>query len=283
MQIAITGSAGMIGRHLSAHFRARGDKVVPIDRGLLYGDLDLLAQALEGSEVLVHLSGAPLLARWTIPRKKEIYESRVLTTRTLAAALDRMERLPRLFIGTSAVGIYDDSMVQTEVQHHFADDFSGEICRAWEEAVSGVPSGCRTVIFRLGVVLDKNGGALKRMLPVFRAGLGGRIATGKQILSWVHIEDVLRAYDFALSHPLEGAVNLCAPESVSNAVFTKTLSRILKRPAIIPLPAFLLRMIYGAAVVLLVKGQQVIPERLSKSGFIFNYPEIKQALEHILC
>lgn len=281
MKFAITGASGLIGSRLVESFTQSGHQVLSVGRHFLYGDAGRLAEVLEGSDIIIHLAGAPLFSRWNKAGRQRILDSRVLPTQNLSRAVKLMKTKPRLFISTSAVGIYSGRERQTESDAEYGHDFPAAVCKQWEAAALGIKEDCRLVIFRLGVVLDARGGALKRMLPAFRMGFGGPVASGKQCLSWVHIGDIQEAMIFAIHHPLQGVFNLCAPETVTNNAFSRQLARVLHRPCWFRIPAFLLRLLFGRSADVLINGQEVLPENLLKAGFVFRFPGIRGALQDL--
>jgi uncharacterized protein (TIGR01777 family) len=230
----------------------------------------------------VHLSGSPITVRWNARRKREIRTSRVLSTQRIADAIDACKRPPRVFVCASAIGIYGDrgSDVLTE-QSALGDDFLAGVVREWESAARA--TRVRSVQLRFGVVLSPNGGALAKMLPAFRVGLGGPIATGRQWMSWIGLHDLVRVIRFAIaSGDMNGAVNAVAPNPVTNAEFTQTLARVLRRPAFLPVPAFALRALFGEGAGVMLASQRVTPARLEKSGFQFEQSSLELALRREL-
>ena len=311
-RVLLTGASGMIGSTLAASLRAHGAAPVEVRRPGLSGamarsqagpgnllwnpDLDQPftdPSALEGLDAAVHLSGANLSSqRWTSAFKQEIVNSRTRTTAALARTLAGLEKPPRVLISASATGIYGDR--GEEVLDESAPPGTGflpETCEAWEAATSalalrrpsaGVP--VRVVHLRIGVVLAAHGGALRKMLPLFRLGLGGRLGSGKQWMSWVTLPDVLAAIRHLLDSPdAAGPYNCVAPNPVTNAQFTEALAATLQRPALFPAPAFALRIALGEmADAALLPSCRAVPRRLLASGFRFAHPEIRTALPAIL-
>lgn len=280
MKIAMSGATGFIGTYLSGAFGREGWSVVPITRKELGGTAEGLRGLIDGADVIVNLAGAPIIKKWTPTYKKELYRSRVDTTRTIVSALESLKTGPRAFISASAIGIYGTEGTHTEEKHSLADDFLGSLARDWESAaLEARKLDIRTIIFRFGVVLGREGGALQSMLPPFRAGIGGTIGDGKQPFSWVHIEDLSRAFIAAIKDERFGGIyNLTSPNPATNRVLTKTLGRILKRPTLFRVPAFVLRAQFGEGAQVLTKGQRVIPQRLMESGFEFEFPDLEAAL-----
>ncbi|HMK43596.1 MAG TPA: TIGR01777 family oxidoreductase [Dissulfurispiraceae bacterium] len=279
MIIAISGATGFVGSHLKAAFEVRRWTVVPLGRDA-FRSPDLLRRKLTGADVVIHLAGAPIAARWTEDYKKEIRASRVATTHMLVSALGALESRPKLFISTSAVGIYPANVPCDESTSPLAGDFLGLVAQDWEREASRTRElNVRTVIFRFGVVLGTDGGALQKMLIPFRLGLGGIIGDGKQTFSWVHINDLVSAFLFVIEHEaLGGVFNLTSPNPTTNAGLTKALGAALHRPAFVPVPTFVLRLQLGEGADVLLKGQHVLPRRLLETGFKFRYPRIEEAL-----
>jgi uncharacterized protein (TIGR01777 family) len=282
MNVLIGGSTGLVGRKLSEALIRSGHKVTGLSRTDFSGPETELLQKLGNSEVVINLAGAPIVARWTEAYKKEIVDSRILTTRKLVSAINKSPVKPRLFISASAVGIYPDGEVFTEENTMYGSDFLADVCKLWEVEARKSPADTGVAIFRLGVVLAREGGALQKMLQPFRLGLGGPVAGGKQGFSWIHIDDLVQAFLFVIEKNISGIFNLAAPEITDNAAFTKALGKAVNRPAIIPVPAFALRLVYGESASALTSGQKVLPARLQKEGFVFQFPKLKEALEDIV-
>lgn len=300
MVIAITGSTGMVGEALVAYLRRQGHIVSRIVRGesefkdpspVIRWDIAsgmVESDKLEGVDVIIHLSGAPIAGkRWSKEYKKAIRDSRVKSTKLLAKTIKEMNQKPRLFISASAMGYYgvtEDSPVVDE-NASSGQDFLSNVCRQWEHAAQPViDAGVRTVFLRIGVVLGNQGGALQQMLPIFKKGLGGPIASGKQKMSWVHVDEFGPIVQFLLERQqIEGPVNLCSPQVVTNKEFTQVLGQVLKRPAFLPVPAFVLRLIYGdMADALLVKGVHMKPSKLLDAGYGFQYIDLKDSLKDLV-
>jgi uncharacterized protein (TIGR01777 family) len=290
--IAVTGASGLIGHALVARLRLDGRRVrrlvrtpdpkspddVPWDPML--GTLD--PRQLEGAEAVIHLAGEPIAQRWTGARREAIRESRVRGTELLARAITALDRKPDVLLSGSAVGYYgdrgDDAVDEESAP---GTDFLAGVAREWEAATDAAKAaGVRVVLLRTGIVLSPHGGALERLLPPFRLGVGGPIGTGRQWMSWIALEDHLRAMQHALATVgLHGPVNLVAPNPVMNAEFAATLGRVLDRPAIVPVPAFALELLYGEmARSTILAGQRVLPRKLLGSGFHFAHPTLEEAL-----
>lgn len=232
---------------------------------------------------MVHLAGAPIAVRWTARRKREIVESRVLSTRRIVDAIAKSSRVPRVFICASAIGFYGDcGAVELTERSPAGTDFLADVVREWEREARA--ASVRSVQLRFGIVLSPHGGALAKMLPAFRLGAGGRLGSGSQWMSWIALHDLVRAIRFAIdSHDLGGPVNAVAPDPVTNAEFAATLGRVLHRPAAVPVPGFALRVLFGEmASLTMLASQRVQPVRLGQAGFRFDYPELERALKHEL-
>ena len=295
MKVTITGATGLIGTRLVAALQERGDSVTVLSRsperasaalGVEAEGWDPLtgpapAHALSGRDGVVHLAGEPVAQRWNANVKDAIVESRETGTRNLVAGLAAAQPRPGVLVSSSAVGYYGkhgDERIGEDTAA--GDDFLAQACVAWErEAGAASDLGVRVVTVRTGVVLDTSGGALKTMLPPFRAGVGGPVAGGAQYLPWIHVDDVVGMYLAALDEPSwSGPVNASAPEPVTNREFSKALGRALHRPAVAPVPALALRLLYGEMAEIVTEGQRAVPERALALGFAFRHPELDEAL-----
>ncbi|MFP5503837.1 MAG: TIGR01777 family oxidoreductase [Candidatus Sericytochromatia bacterium] len=296
-RVAVTGATGLIGTALCAFLSTGGHQVDRLVRRAprpgstdSYWDPEagvLDPAALEGVDAVVHLAGENLAGGpWTPERKRRILESREAGTRLVAEAIARMDRKPRVLLVASGAGYYGarDEEGLTE-DSPAGEGFLAEVCRAWEAASApAAEAGVRVVHLRLGVVLTPAGGALQKLLPPFLAGLGGPIGRGDQGLSWVSLEDVLGALSHAMfTDALNGPVNVTAPHPVSNAEFARTLARVLGRPAALPLPAPVVRAMFGEmGQATILEGQYVLPARLEGSGYVFTHPRLEEALREAL-
>lgn len=280
MTIAISGNSGFIGRHLTAFFAARGDVIVPLKHSMFrMKSNEKLRQALTGCDVVINLAGAAIKQRWTQKAKRKIMNSRVYTTRRLVSVINEMEVKPEVFISASAVGIYPDKGIYSESSTSEGTGFLADVCIRWEDEAQKLSRDVRLVIARFGVVLAKDGGALPKMLLPFRFFLGGKIASGKQGFSWIHIEDVLNAIPFIIAHKdLSGVVNLVAPQPLTNKALTKVIAQVMHRPAWLTIPRKVFQYMYGEGEEVLTKGQQAYPARLLSAGYLFRYSDIRQAL-----
>ena len=295
MKIVISGASGLIGTQLVEQLQQHGHDVVRLVRraantGEIMWDPKagvLSASALEGADAVIHLSGAGIGdKRWTASYKREILESRTITTSLIANTIANMGRKPSVFLCGSAIGIYgprgDEQL--TEVSTN-GTSFLADVCEQWEAAAKPASdAGVRTVLLRTGIVLTTKGGALKKQLPLFQLGLGGKFGNGKQWQSWISIDDEVGAIEHLLTANVSGAVNLTAPNPVTNAEFTSTLARVVKRPAFLPIPPFAPKAILGGelADALLFTGQRVIPAALNASGYQFVHPTLEVALRALL-
>ncbi|MEZ6044650.1 MAG: TIGR01777 family oxidoreductase [Planctomycetaceae bacterium] len=297
MKIAITGASGLVGSALTRFLESKGDQVFPVTRSrndskleAVHWDInkgEIEKEKLEGIDAVVHLAGESIASgRWTPELKKKIVESRVKGTRLIAETLAELENPPEVLVSSSATGYYGDrgDLQLTEVSPP-GTGFLPETCVAWEEATKAASdAGIRVVMIRTGLVLSKEGGALEKMLTPFKLGVGGRIGDGKQFWSWIALEDLVRVMHFAITHKqLSGPVNGTAPCPVTNQEFTKTLGKVLKRPTLIPVPAFLARTALGEmADDLLFASANVIPAKLEEHGFLFELFSLEDALRSIL-
>jgi uncharacterized protein (TIGR01777 family) len=233
----------------------------------------------------VYLAGAPVAQRWTREARRKIRASRIEGARLLIAALSRLSQKPSALICASAIGIYgargDEVLTESSPP---GQGFLADVCREWESSADlAKVLGLRVVKLRIGVVLGPGGGALARMLPPFKAGLGGRLGSGRQWMSWIHLDDLVELVRFAVEQPsLRGVVNATSPNPVTNAAFTAALAAVLKRPAVLPVPAFALKMAFGAMAEILLDSQRVLPQVAQAVGFQFQYPDLEPALRHAL-
>ncbi len=280
--VAITGSSGFVGTNLKNAFEAKGFKVICIKREELKNH-DKLTSIIEKTNLLINLAGANIINRWTNKYKKLLVDSRINTTKALIQAISRAKTKPELFVSTSAVGIYKNLNCYDEEYYDYEDNFLAKLCKTWEnEALKAKDFEVRTVIFRFGIVLG-DGGALKKMLPPFKFGLGGIIGNGSQDFSFIHIDDLINAYKFVYEKSYcEGIYNLTAPTPTTNYSFTKALGKVLHRPTILPVPKFVLNLIFSEGAKVLTDGQCVKPKRLLESGFKFNFKTIEHALADLV-
>jgi uncharacterized protein (TIGR01777 family) len=298
VKVTLTGATGTLGRAVVDRLLSRGDEVTVLSRdagkasGAFAGNVHALewkdpktepppTEALAGQDGVIHLLGEPVAQRWSDRAKQEIRDSRVLATRNLVAALRDADPRPGVLVSQSASGFYGP--------HHDApvteadpagDDFLAQVCVEWEaEAQKAEELGLRVAPTRTGVVLSESGGALEKMLPPFKAGIGGPVAGGAQYVPWIHTEDVVGAMIFALdTDAASGPLNLSAPEPVTNRELSKALGRVLRRPAVAPVPALALRALYGEMAQIVTTGVRMMPARLQELGYAFREPDLEQAL-----
>ncbi len=300
-RVTLTGATGLLGSRLVRALRERGDEVTVLSRDpdkaarSLGGGVEAVrwdpgagpapAAALAGRDAVVHLAGENVAQRWSDDSKRRILDSREQGTRNLVAGLRDADPRPAALVSSSAVGYYgphgDEELPEDTPP---GGDFLARVCVVWErEAQAAEELGMRVVLVRTGVVLDKDGGALGKMLPFFKAGVGGPVAGGRQLMPWVHADDVagiyLRAIDDA---SWSGAVNATAPEPVSNKTFSKALGRALHRPAIAPVPAFAIQLLYGDMSEIVTKGQNAVPRRTLELGYRHAHPDLDEALRSAL-
>jgi len=283
MIVALNGSSGFIGQALLKKMRDRSWTFRLITRDTCNKpDDEFLGEFIEGSDAVISFAGAPVARKWTPAYKKEIMDSRVLTTRKISSAINQAGRKPSSFISASAIGIYDSLNTHTESSTSFAGTFLAGVCKSWEQEAEITGPGTRLVIFRTGVVLGSEGGALKKMHFPFSIGLGGKIGSGKQPVSFIHINDLVEAILFAVENPsIQGVVNAVAPYPSDNAEFSDKLAKVLGQTCWLTIPGFVLKMMYGEGAEILLDGQKVLPEKLEKAGFRFKYPAIQNALVNI--
>jgi uncharacterized protein (TIGR01777 family) len=299
MRVTVTGATGLIGTKVVAALRERGDDVTvlsrrPSDARRLLG-VDAVrwdpeaeqapAGALDGRDGVVHLAGEPIAQRWTRASRKRIRSSRELGTTNLVAGLEHADPRPRVLVSASAVGYYGPRGDERLDEHAPAGEgFLAEVCDAWERAAGAAAAlGLRVVRVRTGVLLDRADGALARMLPPFRLGVGGPVAGGDQYISWIAPDDLVRLYLAALDDASwSGPVNATAPEPVRNRDFARALGRVLHRPALLPVPAFALRALYGEMASVVTTGQRALPARALEHGFEFRLATIDEGLSAAL-
>jgi uncharacterized protein (TIGR01777 family) len=293
MKILITGASGLIGKALQKEFAGKGYEVLTatrktsgkpneiewdVEKGFAENDLT----RLESLDAIIHLAGETISGRWTDEKKRKIMDSRVFGTRNIVETIEKLADKPKVLLNASATGIYGDRAddIMTE-ESSVGDTFLAEVAVNWEaEAVKAENFGVRVVLLRTGIVLAKDGGALAQMMTPFKFGLGGTIGSGKQWMSWISLEDEVRAILFALENEnVRGAINLVAPNPATNEQFTDTLGAVVHRPTFLPLPAFAVNLAFGEmGDALLLDSTRVVPKKLEEYGFKFNFPELKSAL-----
>ena len=274
MNIVISGASGFIGQHLLKSLAQAGHAMRALSR-------HAPAESLREADVIIHLAGEPVAQRWTAAAKQRIRDSRVVGTRNLVETLASLPRRPEVLICASAIGYYgsrgDEILTESSAP---GSGFLPEVCVAWErEAQAAEAFGIRVVRVRIGVVLAAGGGALVRMLPPFRMGVGGRLGSGRQWMSWIHLEDLAALFQFAVESQVRGPLNAVAPHPATNSDFTRELARVLRRPAVFPVPEFALRLLFGEMADVLLASQRVMPAAAEAAGFHFHFPQLAQALE----
>jgi uncharacterized protein len=279
MRVTILGASGFIGRRLGAALRARGDTVV---EGSLR-DPAGAAQASAGSDVVVNLAGAPVSVRWTDEAKREILRSRVDLPRAYLDALAAVPDRPTAYVSGSAVGYYGTSLTATFTETSPpGEDFLARVCVAWEAAADRAAAlGMRVAKVRTGLVMGPEGGVLGKLLPLFRLGLGGAVASGRQWQSWIHADDEVGILEHAIDGA-DGVLNASAPTPVTNRDFTHALGRAMGRPTLFPVPAFAGKLLFGEGAMMLNEGQRVLPERTLASGYVFRHPDLDEALHSLV-
>ena len=289
-RIAVTGATGMIGSALVGHLKSEGHTVQKLVRRSVVssdeiawdpkaGTIDLAA--LEGVDAIIHLAGANVGdRRWTKRYKAEILNSRLLGTNTIATAVSQIK--PSVFISASAIGWYGETGNRAVTENDRpGDDFSATVCKEWEGAAD-LAGDVRTVKLRTGLVLEPTSGALGKMLPLFRFGLGGKLGSGKQWWSWITLHDQIKAICFLLENQIEGAVNLTSPNPATNQEFTSALARAMRRPALFPVPGFALKLVLGGFSSEILGSKRVIPQKLIDAGFQFDFPHLAPALAELI-
>jgi uncharacterized protein (TIGR01777 family) len=297
MKVVVTGATGFIGRELAARLLAEGDAVHALarNRGVLSGAVafsrwDALEgepppESLRGADAIIHLAAEPIAQMWTREAKRRIQDSRRIGTENLISGISKLDRLPEVLISASAVGYYG-SRGEEELTESSAsgDDYLAKVCVEWEAAAdSAIALGIRVVKLRTGLVLGAEGGALKRMLPPFRMGVGGPLGSGRHWMSWIHLDDLTRLILFAIENrPAEGPLNAVAPNPVRNSEFTRALGRALHRPAVLPIPGLALKVLYGEMAGILLVSQRVLPRRTLALGFRHQHTDLDEALRAVL-
>lgn len=296
MKILMAGSSGLIGTALRAHLQEQGHTVIRLLRGESKGEQDAIVwdpergffnrADFEDFDAVINLAGENIFSgRWTKEKKRRIVDSRVKETRTLCTCLGSLQQSPRVLINASAMGFYGDQgdtlLTESSPNGH---GFLAEVCRDWEAATEQAQlSGIRVVMLRTSIVLTPKGGALAKMLPPFKLGLGGVLGDGKQYMSWVTLEDMLGIISFALDDTsLQGPINVGTPNPVTNEEFTKTLGKVLNRPTILPVPAFVLRLALGEVAGEVLSSTRMSPKKLLNARYAFLLPNLEEALLHLL-
>jgi uncharacterized protein len=296
MNVTVTGATGLIGGAIVRALQARGDAVTVLSRDperarAALGDVDAHAwspldgpapaAALSGRDAVVHLAGESVAQRWNDESRRAIHDSREIGTRNLVAGLQLAEPRPRALVSASGMNYYGprgDEPITEDAEP--GDDFLARVCLAWErEAAAARELGLRVAMLRTAVVLDQNGGALSKMLPFFRLGIGGPVAGGRQYLPWIHIDDTVGLYLAVLDDgSWDGPINACAPEPATNRDFSRALGRALHRPAFAPVPGLAVRLLYGDMAEIVTTGQRAVPTRALEHGYAFRHTDLDEAL-----
>jgi uncharacterized protein (TIGR01777 family) len=285
MNVTITGATGFIGRRLTEVLQENGHQVRPLSRT----EWNVTAaeppsQSLVKADAIIHLAGEPVAQRWTLEAKRKILASRVRGTHNIVTALSTLSRRPQVMVCSSAIGIYGERGDELLTESSPAGSgFLADVCKEWEQQADLAASlGMRVVKLRTGIVLGKNGGALQKMLPPFRAFVGGKIGSGRQWMSWIHLDDLVGLIRHAIEHPLNGVVNGTAPNPATNSQFTGELAVALRRPALFPVPAFALKAMFGEMSEILLSSQRVLPKAAESGGYRFQFPQLGEALKDLL-
>lgn len=271
MKVAIAGASGFVGSYLRDNFTEH----VIIQRN---DTQEQILQKLQGVYIVLNLAGAPILKPWNDAYKKILLSSRVGTTKKLVSAINESD--VKHFISTSAIGVYPDDKACDESFAGYGDDFLAQLVLKWEEEANKCTKP--TTILRFGVILGKDGGALAQMLLPFKMGVGGIIGNGKMMMSWIDIKDLIGMYNHIVENKLVGVYNATSPYPVSNYTFTKSLGKVLNRPTILPLPEFVLKLLFGEGATVLTGSKEVYPKAIESSGYNFKYPTIDKSLQHLL-
>lgn len=302
MKVLVTGATGFVGQRVVKQLLEAGDDVVVLTRNVAKGALNLGTkckfytwsdtttpppmEAFLGVEGVINLLGEGIAdKRWNEEQKKKIHDSRIMSTQRIVEAIKAMPVKPKALISASAIGIYGDrGNEELSEDASTGNDYLASLCKEWEaEAYKAKEFGVRVAVLRTGVVLGKNGGALKKMLPIFKLGAGGPVGSGKQYMSWIHVEDLAQMYVVALKNPsYEGPYNGTALNPATNKEFTQTLGKALHRPAFAPVPGFALKLVFGEMASVLLEGQKVIPSKFKASKFRYRYPSLEMAIKESL-
>ncbi|MCK9373477.1 MAG: TIGR01777 family oxidoreductase [Sulfuricurvum sp.] len=283
MKIVICGSNGFVGSALKHHFEQEGDEVVGLSIRSS-SSLESIINRVNRADVVINLAGASILGRWSRSYKQLLRQSRLETTDKLVRAIREAPHPPHTLLNASAVGIYDKYHQHDEYSRDYSDDFLALLVRDWENAaMRGHSSHTRVCTMRFGVVYGAGGGAMEKMLPPFKLGVGGKMGDGFQMISWIHLEDLVRACAFLIDNKLiEGAVNFTSPEPICNLGQTRIMGKILHRPTFFTLPAWVVKLIFGEGSVVMLDSKEVYPRVLQEGGFLFKYPTFDSAMEQIV-
>lgn len=285
MKIALSGYRGFIGSSLERELAGKGHEIIRLSREVLYDYKGkVLREKLAGVHAVVHVAGAPILTRWTRKNREIIYNSRVKTTQNLTAAIRMIPKpeRPQIFISASAIGIYETGMEHTEESTRYAGHFAAQVTSAWEEASANLPADIRRIVFRIGVVIDRNSQLIRQLKLPFRMGFGGPVGSGNQPMPFIHLHDVTGAITWALENEFSrGIYNLTAPEKTDNQTFSTLFAKCFRRRAWLRIPGFFLRLVFGNASQLVLDSPAVFPARLLDEGYSFRFPDLESALKEI--
>lgn len=275
-----------MGRHLTSYLGDLGHEIELIQRSDLKQGADRISKLIKSSDVIINLAGSPVIKRWTGSNKDEMLSSRINTTKILVDAVTRLnpQDRPGIFLSASAIGIYNSSEIHNESSTGFDTNFLANVCQKWEACLEPlIHLNTRLCVLRFGIVLGKDGGMLKKLIPLFKLALGGKIGSGKQPFSFVHYHDCCRIVSYLIDNSqCDGVFNICAPEISTNEKFTRVLAKACSRPALFAVPEFALKLVYGKAAVTLIKGQAVYPRHLLDCGFKFQFPDLDSAIRDIM-
>lgn len=278
--IAISGASGFVGSSLNKYFSNLNYKVISISRDIL-NNQEKLNEVISSSDIIINLAGANIINRWSESYKKLLYSSRIDTTSKIVNTINTITNKPKLLISTSAVGIYDNKSTYDE-KGNYSNNFLSNLCQDWEkEALKAKNESTKVSIFRFGIIMGKDGGALQKMITPFKLGVGGVIGSGNQAFSFIHIEDLLNAYKFVIENEYEEVFNLTAPVPTTNKGLTKALGKTLNRPTLFPVPEFVLNLIFSEGARVLTDGQSAIPQKLLDLGFEFKFKNIEDTIENL--
>lgn len=282
MKIVLCGSSGFVGSALKTFFLQHHYEVVNVSIRSSTS-LESIVSAIEGTDVVINLSGANIMGRWSPEYKTILRQSRFESTQKLVDALNVSHNPPHTYINASAVGIYDGAHRHDETSHAYAGDFLATLVGEWERiAFQAQSAKTRVCATRFGVVYGRDGGAMQKMLPPFKMGLGGQMGGGSQMVSWIHIDDLVQGYDFLIHHPhIQGVVNFTSPHPLSNAQQTAIMGDILHRPTLFTIPSWVVKLIFGEGSVVMLDSKEAVPRVLENEGFEFNYPTFQSAFKEI--
>lgn len=298
MKVVVTGATGFVGQVIVKQLLSAGDEVIVLTRNVAkaaitlgssckyfqWDDVNALppVEAFAGADGVINLMGESISQRWDESTKKRMYNSRINGTRRLVEAIEKLTNKPKVFISTSAIGIYGNRGPEDiNEESKVADTFLGKLCQDWEnEANKARNYGAKVVIIRTGIVLGRGGGALAKMLPIFKLGVGGPVGSGNQYMSWIHIEDLASMYVEALkNNSVKGVLNGTAPYPATNKEFSKMMGKVLRRPAFLPAPEFAIKIALGEMSQIVLEGQKVLPVKFKEMNFRYRYPTLEMALK----